>query len=511
MKVGVVCKTWKNWSRDSGLWRNYLIRDFPEHISSPPKYKKRADEQEILKSVKKPADVSFVHEKLVGVYEKKAPFEQYVMRTTWDRYASQILLTCSWKELQDNPNITMLYDPEEDLLKGCLFECAFVWLFDPERSPELDEEFAKKFAVPGLPTCLGDNFLRHFAWILKTFLNKRWGTWTSAEQEIVSQKVFSFLQMWLEITWTDLFHDSPDSRKLLVDVCTNFAKVSKWSLHKKLQSYCDERLREVPKTKRFPPTKPDSEPISVSAAIKSLLARSKGKRLTEVAQAIVLFEQEQLHNIRLNNLLQFSPTVQSLVTNFRHFSGAVMSCIIAEPKLKQRIKIYQVFVLLANELVRLKCYNAAQAIFGGLMHCAVNRLNFTKNGISKKSRKVLAEIEKLVSATMSFKTLRDRIAEAVKERTAFVPSFSIALSDLSFIRKYNPGLFWDWSGINVTFGTLRNIITAQNRWYSFPTTPSAEVLDLIHFFYHMTPIGDDEAVPQSKILEPIRSKKKDLL
>eukprot|EP00158_Paraphelidium_tribonemae_P008238 Partr_v1_DN28523_c1_g1_i1_m73832 putative Son of sevenless homolog len=85
--------------------------------------------------------------------------------------------------------------------------------------------------------------------------------------------------------------------------------------------------------------------------------------------------------------------------------------ICTQPELKNRIKVLERMIVIANEFRTHRNFNSLLALISGLNVAAVTRLKATWEGISPKSQKIYSELEEMVSPQNNFSKYREIIAQ----------------------------------------------------------------------------------------------------
>eukprot|EP00026_Physarum_polycephalum_P006535 Phypoly_transcript_06583.p1 GENE.Phypoly_transcript_06583~~Phypoly_transcript_06583.p1 ORF type:complete len:539 (+),score=79.01 Phypoly_transcript_06583:88-1704(+) len=129
---------------------------------------------------------------------------------------------------------------------------------------------------------------------------------------------------------------------------------------------------------------------------------------------------------------------KAFVECFNKISSWVAAHILGTRKLKERVKIFQFFVEVAQHLFSHHDYHSLSAVLSAFSSSAVYRLKFTREAVSSKHQTELQALEKAMELnTNNSKTFRTLLATT---QPPCVPFLGIYYQDMSHMLDRNPSL-----------------------------------------------------------------------
>uniref|UniRef100_A0A6B2L5N5 Ras-GEF domain-containing protein n=1 Tax=Arcella intermedia TaxID=1963864 RepID=A0A6B2L5N5_9EUKA len=129
-----------------------------------------------------------------------------------------------------------------------------------------------------------------------------------------------------------------------------------------------------------------------------------------------------------------SQNVVQLILRANRTSFWVASCILLQPKVKDRTKLIQKFINIAKHLLDLNNYNTLMGIVAGLNTVSISRLKLSFGPVKKNFTEQWDQIMELMNPSNSFKRLRTSLDEAGPQA---LPYIGMYLSDLTFMEDGN--------------------------------------------------------------------------
>jgi hypothetical protein len=167
----------------------------------------------------------------------------------------------------------------------------------------------------------------------------------------------------------------------------------------------------------------------------------------EIARQLTLIEYRMFSRIEPKECLNQSwqeennqtdaPNIFQMIHWFNRVSLYVATCIISCNAAKNRVKMIEKAIRLADECRKLKNYNAVFEVVSGLQNASVHRLKPDWAKINTTHKKTLESLLVLVSRDNNFRTLRSVIAHCEPPAT---PYLGMYLTDLTFIEDGNQDL-----------------------------------------------------------------------
>lgn len=155
-----------------------------------------------------------------------------------------------------------------------------------------------------------------------------------------------------------------------------------------------------------------------------------------------------------------------------------------------RVILYQYLIDLCDQLVRLRNYNSAFAIYLGLTSPALNRLNSVlESNLEKEPKEVFAGLKDLFSSTNNMQTLRTKQNEAM---TPAVPHLGLYLTDLVYLDELSD--YKDSQNVMLGFPKFAQISDKINKLLSFRESYGFHKVDNILNFIKGIPIISEDRI-----------------
>eukprot|EP01089_Gocevia_fonbrunei_P011722 TRINITY_DN2562_c0_g1_i1.p1 TRINITY_DN2562_c0_g1~~TRINITY_DN2562_c0_g1_i1.p1 ORF type:complete len:410 (+),score=47.39 TRINITY_DN2562_c0_g1_i1:1-1230(+) len=246
------------------------------------------------------------------------------------------------------------------------------------------------------------------------------------DEELV-QKVFSFVD---ETLRNDGFND--------------FANILKVELNKKIS----ERMHQ--KNLMFTP--PSELNLVSQKALKEIFMNSSD---LDIAKQLTLIDFSLYSRIEPSGLLnqawnkpklQYrSPDILAMISRANKVSFWVACMTLWQEKGKDRKKVIEKFIGIADNLKKLKNFHTLMGIIAGLNTASVTRLKEAKASVSSKALQTFNKLEQLMHPKSSFKSYREYLHS---QSTPCLPYLGTYLTDLTFIEDGNPDHINDLIGFS---------------------------------------------------------------
>jgi hypothetical protein len=165
----------------------------------------------------------------------------------------------------------------------------------------------------------------------------------------------------------------------------------------------------------------------------------------EIARQITLIDFDQFKLIEPKECLNQSwnkgnrevkaPNIHQMIQTFNTLSNWIGTTIVGTPDLKERAKIVEKFIEVAECLWNLNNFNGVFAVCSGLSLASIYRLKKTWNEIREESKTQFQQLHKYISRDKNFAAIRGRL-KGVKPPC--IPYIGLYLTDLTFIEDGNP-------------------------------------------------------------------------
>ncbi|CCE63525.1 hypothetical protein TPHA_0F00380 [Tetrapisispora phaffii CBS 4417] len=326
--------------------------------------------------------------------------------------------------------------------------------------------------------------------------------WITKKSNPIKHRVVEVLNLLFTDYWSDFYYE--DGLEVVLDIA-NVAVADDIPGSQKLveiieknniikSASADNILKEkVQEVSSNPPANNTAQTLLFT----SKLFKSKKFRITDIdvnvyAYQLTLLEHQLFSKITLFDCLlrawgekylntKGSTNISDFISYANKLTNYISYVIVTEREPKERAKIIEYFVNVADKCKELKNFSSMTAIISALYSSPIYRLKKTWPYLSSESNAILAELNSLTNSTKNFVKYRE-LVRAVKN-VACVPFFGVYLSDLTFTQ-YGNSDFVDGSTELVNF-SKRNIIAdiifdiMRFKNYNYDLEPQMELQNYI--------------------------------
>jgi hypothetical protein len=230
-------------------------------------------------------------------------------------------------------------------------------------------------------------------------------------------RIINTLKKWLDVSFLD-FNDE------LIGQVFEFVDLLKRDGNASLATVIDNmlltKLVGIRKKKERAYESPPPPPIVPKVAADQLTFEDI--EVIELARQITIWDHEAYTNIKASELLRQawnkphlrhrSPCVLEMIERFNSISSWVAGSVVRPETAKERARVYERFILLAQQLRVLNNFNGMNAILSGLGSSAVFRLQATKELLSTKTTKKFDKLHQLMNSSQNFANYRNALRAA---------------------------------------------------------------------------------------------------
>ena len=237
----------------------------------------------------------------------------------------------------------------------------------------------------------------------------------------------------------------------------------------------------------------------------------------EIARQITIFTQYLYRNIGCQELvsagwtksdkMEKAPNISKLIVRFNNISRWIMEEILSYDSSKDRAKVIEIFISVADELRNMHNLNDCFAIITTFNHLCIKRLKRTWEKVNDCTKNKQKELSNLCSILKNFENIKNEFLEyknSVKDinevQEGCIPYLAPYLKDLAFLEeghKYlNENKLINIQKIIFVGKIIKNIKDSQMFVYSYKPVYCLSILS------DPEPLGDDELTELSEKLEP---------
>ena len=221
---------------------------------------------------------------------------------------------------------------------------------------------------------------------------------------------------------------------------------------------------------------------------------------------LVKIERSELYNAIFlkKNKNKTCPNVMECITKFNKLTSFIMEEILSYDFPKDRAKIIEGWVKVAEYLKFRKDHNDCLAIYSALKHYIITGLKLTEKELKSKTKNLFKDISEFCSFEGNFKNLRDDMINCLDANIFYLPYLGMLLRDISFFEANYEYL------INGNLINIEKIDKVQNTldiFFAFKNIPDIynknnEYPQELYFFNNLDLIKEDDLDILANKLEP---------
>jgi len=237
----------------------------------------------------------------------------------------------------------------------------------------------------------------------------------------------------------------------------------------------------------------------------------------EIARQLTIFTQYLYRNIDCQELLsgrwtkndkmEKSPNITLLINRFNKISKWIMEEIMSYDYSRDRCKVVEFFISVAEELKNIHNLNDCFAVITAFNHLSIKNLKRTWNKVTDEAKNKLKELSDLCSILKNYENIkkeyleyRNNIKDINSISEGCIPYLAPYLKDLAFLEEgqkyFNKNKLININKIIIVGKIIQNIKESQMFVYEYKPVYSLAVLS------DPDPLDDDKLTSLSESLEP---------
>ena len=237
----------------------------------------------------------------------------------------------------------------------------------------------------------------------------------------------------------------------------------------------------------------------------------------EIARQITIYTQYLYRNIGCQELIlagwtkkdkmEKSPNISKIIVRFNKISKWIMEEILSYDFSKDRSKVIEIFLYVAEELRNINNFNDCFAIITTFNHLSIKRLKRTWKKVSPNAKYKQKELSKLCSILKNYESIKNEFLLYKKNITNIneikegcIPYLAPYLKDLAFLEEghkyFNENKLINLNKLLIVGKNIKNIKESQLFVYSYRPIYS------LSFFSDPEPLDDKDLTTLSESLEP---------
>ena len=196
-----------------------------------------------------------------------------------------------------------------------------------------------------------------------------------------------------------------------------------------------------------------------------------------------------------------SPNVMENINKFNRLTFFIIQDILSYDFAKDRAKIIEKWIKIADYCKERKDYNDCVAINSALNNYIITGLQKTLNELSKDKKELLKSINKFCRYQGNYKTLREDMAK-LDYNDFYIPYLGMILKDLAFYEENSKYIIND---ILINFEKLEKVQLIINSFFNFKNTKDKLnhiIPEELNFFDNLEELKESELEELANNLEP---------
>ena len=196
-----------------------------------------------------------------------------------------------------------------------------------------------------------------------------------------------------------------------------------------------------------------------------------------------------------------SPNVIECINKFNRLTSFVMEDILSYNKPKDRARIYERWILIADYCKENKDYNDLIAIFSAFNHYIITGLYLTLKEVKTKFNNILNKIRNFCAIEGNYKNIREDMNNCYKKGELFIPYLGMLLRDLNFYEEKSKYIN---SNGKINFEKIEKISEMFELYFEFKNKKDSNnnKIPELEFFNDLENITEEELDKIASNLEP---------
>ena len=201
------------------------------------------------------------------------------------------------------------------------------------------------------------------------------------------------------------------------------------------------------------------------------------------------------------NKYETSPNVMENIDKFNRLTFFIIQDILSYDFAKDRAKIIEKWVKVADYCRERRDYNDCVAINSALNNYIITGLYKTNSEISKDKKQLMKNISKFCRYLGNYKKLREDMIK-LEYSDFYIPYLGMILKDLAFFEENSKYIIND---ILINFEKLENVQLAVNQFFNFQNAKEESnpiIPEELNFFDHLEDLKESDLEDLANKLEP---------
>ena len=233
-----------------------------------------------------------------------------------------------------------------------------------------------------------------------------------------------------------------------------------------------------------------------------------GDKLTQVTKSLLnkIHPKEIYRGIFLKkDKEKTSPHVVECINNFNRLTSFIIEDILSFDYPKERAKVYDKWVQVADYCRTNKNYNDCIAIYSALNNYIITGLKLTFKEIKSKTKSIFEQISNLCSCEGNYKKIREDMLLCEKNGQVFIPYLGMLLRDINFYEESSK--YINQLGC-INMEKIENINTIMERYFRYKNYENKlnrnyRKIKELNFFEKLEDIKEEKLEAIAENIEPV--------
>jgi len=204
-----------------------------------------------------------------------------------------------------------------------------------------------------------------------------------------------------------------------------------------------------------------------------------------------------------------SPNVVECINNFNKLTSFIIEDIISFNSPRDRAKIYEKWVQVADYCRLRKDYNDCIAIYSALNNYIITGLKLTMKELRSKTKYLFEQISNFCACEGNYKNIRDDMNICISKGEIFIPYLGMLLRDINFFEESSKYIN-DFGCFNME--KIENINTTMCKYFKYKDSKKKllenyKPIPELKFFDNLEQISEEKLEEKASLIEPEQKQK----
>ena len=235
-----------------------------------------------------------------------------------------------------------------------------------------------------------------------------------------------------------------------------------------------------------------------------------GEKLTQVSKSLLnkITSKEIYRGVFLKKDKDIkSPNIVECINSFNRLTSFIIEDVLSYDSPKERAKIYEKWVQVADYCKNKKNYNDCIAIYSALNNYIITGLKLTLKNVSSKTKSLYAQISNFCSCEGNYKNVRDDMDLCERKGIIFIPYLGMLLRDINFYEESSKYIN-EYGCINM--GKIEIINSIMEKYFRYKTNEkkinkknNINIVPELNFFEKLEDIEEGDLEKLADKIEPV--------